>query len=175
MKRWVILLVALVASTVLVFGTFSCDDDDDDDDDSGPSYGEDIEGTFSVAMEIEEDTCDEDNVGFSEPWVIEIEQTGNLAQATVYWKKEGLGTEQFELFKARVYGTVVMDADIIEEPIGNSNCVKFTARNYYIKVDLEEGALSGRLSDDIFYQGAGCDSSSQDCRQERTLTPDSAN
>ena len=173
MIRWTILLVALFAASLLfAFGPLGCANDDDDDDDSAPSYGEDIQGTYSVEVQVEEDTCNENNVGETENWVVEIEQTKNFAVGTVYYKVEGLGAETFELFKAKVYGTVVMEVDIVEEPIGNSGCVKFTARNYSVSVDLESGTLSGRLSDDIFYQGAGCDSSTKNCRTLTTLTPE---
>jgi len=39
-------------------------------------------------------------------------------------------------------------------------------------VDLDEGSLSGRLTDNIFYQGPGCDTSTSDCRQERVFAPE---
>lgn len=172
MKRWGLILVAFIAASVLFFAPIGCGDDDDDDDESETSYGQDIEGTFSVNMQILEDTCNEDQVGYEEPWIIEIEQTANLAWGTVYWKQEGVGSQNSELFKAKVYGRVIMDAVIDEDPIGSSDCVKFTAKNYYIEVDLDTGSLEGRLTDNIFYQGLGCDTSMSDCRQERVLAPE---
>lgn len=175
MDRWAIGLIVFVAAAVITIGLFGCEGDDDDDDDSssGQSYGEEIEGIFPVTMEVASDTCDTENEGTTEDWVIEIKQTKNLSHATVYWQAQGVGLEQFKLFKAKVYGNVVMEADVIEEPIGSSECVKFTLKNYYIKVDMETGQLTGKLADEIFYQGGECDSSSQECRLERTLSPNS--
>ncbi len=170
MKGWALLYLVIGLAFVLSFMPFGCGDDDDDDDDSETSYGEEIEGTYSVTMRIDEDNCDDSKVGYKEDWVIEIEQTPNLAWATVYFKEQGPGTERTELFKAKVYGTVIMQAAIVEAPIGQSNCVQFIAQMSQIKVDLEEGTLSGRLSDDTFFQGSGCNSSSnKDCYQVRIL------
>lgn len=174
MDRWAIGLITFLATAIIILGCYGCEGDDDDDSSGGEaSYGEDIEGTFPVTMEVTVDTCDSENVDTTEDWVIEIEQTANLGYATVYWQAQGLGEDRYKLFKAKVYGNVVMEADVVEEPIGSSECVKFTLKNYYIKVDLETGQLSGKLADEIFYQGGECDSSSQECRLERTLSPKS--
>lgn len=172
MKRWTMILVAFLSAALLVGYVLGCGgDDDDDDDDDGASYGSDIEGFYPVNMLINEDTCQPTNVGAEEEWGVTIEQDDDFGWATVYWQEAGVGSEQIELFSAKVYGTVIVDAGVEEFPQGDSACVKFKVKNYYIYIDTVEGTLSGRLTDDIFYQGQGCDSSSINCRFERVLEP----
>lgn len=142
----------------------------DDDDEKEPTYGEEIEGVYPAVMTIVKDDCTPENEGESEDWIVEIEQSDDLGTAWVRYTTPGSGLEAVELFKADVYGTVVVKAAIESFPAGNG-CTKFNVQNYRVKIDSETLTISGALSDDIFYQGAGCDSSSRDCTFERTIEP----
>jgi hypothetical protein len=170
MKRWPIFLVTVLILTWALAVPFGCDNDDDDDDDDGPpSYGQDIEGTYTVTMSVEEDDCS-DALADDIEWIVRIEQAGDFGQGTV-WVTEAGANDEYELFAARVYGTAIVKADIEEIPQGGENCVKFKVQNYIVDVNLDEGTVSGRLTDDIFYEGNGCDNSSVDCHSEKILTP----
>ncbi|MCL4236436.1 MAG: hypothetical protein KJ042_18185 [Deltaproteobacteria bacterium] len=144
----------------------------DDDDEKEPTYGEEIEGVYPAVMTIVKDDCTPDNEGESEDWIVEIEQSDDLGTAWVRYTTPGSGLDAVELFKSDVYGTVVVKAAIESFPAGNG-CTKFNVQNYRVKIDSETLTISGALSDDIFYQGAGCDSSSRDCTFERTIEPGS--
>ncbi|MCB1154745.1 MAG: hypothetical protein H6684_03290 [Deltaproteobacteria bacterium] len=165
---WLVVFLAVLAIS-LVSITTSCGDDDDDDEDSGTSYGEDIEGLYPVTMVIEKDDCNTDNEGHTEDWVIEIEQSGNFGSGTVSYQRSGSGTEMTELFKAQVYGSVMIKADVEQSPLSGSNCTKFDAQSYRLAVDTDEGTISGTLASDIFYLGTGCDSSNVNCSFERSI------
>ena len=172
MKSVPFLLFALALGILIVWLPLGCgDDEDDDDDDDSISYGQDISGVYPVVMTVEDDTCAEENLGDAEDWIITIEQSGDFSWAEIYWQTAGVGSEKILLFEAKVYGTVIVKAGVEEIPLGQSECVKFVVQNYYIYVDLAEGILTGRLTDDIFYQGGGCDTSSIDCRFERIISP----
>ena len=169
--RFPLILCWLVVLVVpLALG--ACSSSGDDDDDDGPSYGEPIEAPYNVVMTIEVDTCDPDNEEATEEWVVDIIQSDDLSVAWVkYQEFGGIGQDWVDLFKGQVYGTVVLKAGVDTSPIAGSDCTKISVQDFSVKVDLETSTLSGRLSTDIFYMGAGCDSSNIDCNFERRLTP----
>ena len=169
MKRVPFLQVFIAFTVLLLLLPFGCGDDDDDDDEGSVSYGQEVDGVYPVVMSVEEDTCVEENLGDTEEWIITIEQTEDLSWGRVYWQTSGAGSEKVLLFESKVYGTVIVKAGVEETPLGQSECVKFTVPNSYIYIDLENGTLTGRLTDDIFHLGGGCDASSIDCRFERLL------
>lgn len=168
--RWIWPVVSFILALVTLAP--GCAGDDDDDDDDKVSYGEDIEGLYPAVMTIAEDDCSPENEGESENWIIEIEQSKDFGTAWVRYQKPGTGLDAVELFKADVYGTVVVKAGI-ESTTSGADCTKFNVQNYRVKVDLETLAISGNLSSDIFYQGQGCDSSARDCHFEQVITPGS--
>ncbi|MBZ0270578.1 hypothetical protein K8I61_00965 [bacterium] len=144
---------------------------DDDDDDKPRSYGQDIEGLYPARMTIESDGCQPDNEGEFEDWIIEIEQSGDLRVGWVRYQKAGQGGEKVELFQGETFGTTIVKLELVTSPLTGADCAKFEGQNYSVRVDEETGTIEGRLISDVFYEGAGCDSSSVDCYFERVIAP----
>ncbi len=168
-SRMVSLLLAALLSIFTVCVVASCNSSGDDDDDDGVSYGEDIHGTYTAQMTYDVDTCsvgNEDNDPVE--WIIEIEQSDDLSVAWVRYQEVGSGDMQ-ELFKGTVYGNVVIKAGIDTRGVG-ADCAKINVEDLQIRVDVENKSVYGNISKDIFYQGAGCDSSTIDCFYEQSFS-----
>lgn len=140
------------------------------DDDDGSSFGEAVAGTYDVIATIDVDDCAPQNEGETADWLLDITQSDDLSVAWVKYKEKGAGQDWIDLFKGDVYGTVILKAGIVTNSAGPA-CTKVSVQNYSVKIDLDSNTLSGRLTEDIFYMGDGCDSSTVDCHLERTLVP----
>ena len=171
--NWSWVVVILVIATGLFLTTISCgNDDDDDEEDDDVSYGMDIEGIYTARIITTIDTCDENNVGTSEEWFLEIEQTDDLAAATVLRRQVGAGTEEEEFFQAEVFGSSIVLLETEKTNIGDTDCLQVKLKHYRLTVSGEDSVpteVSGRLYDEVFYLGASCDSSTQDCQMERIV------
>ncbi|MCZ7585224.1 MAG: hypothetical protein M5R36_18860 [Deltaproteobacteria bacterium] len=172
MKSWpyLLILVGVFAVFALAFGACDSGGDDDDDDDE-PPFGEEIAGTYNAVMTVEVDSCNEENEGETEQWVLEITQSSGLAYAWVEYKEFGAGQDWVDLYQGDVYGTVILKAGVETSPISGQECTKISVQDFNLKVDLETNEISGRLATDIFYMGNGCDSSNIDCNFEQSITP----
>lgn len=166
------LIVAL--SAILGLGLLvSCAGDDDDDDDEVTSYGADIAGLYQVQVETTFNSCPDGEMAVDN-WFLEIEQSEDLATATVYWQEEGVGSEKTLLFKGEVYGTGVVSFGLEKTKIGSSDCLMLQTVDYHLSVDPDNSAVTGHLYNEIFYLGAACSPSTVDCRTERSIEPSGA-
>lgn len=166
---WLVLIIVIAAGLVLT--TISCSGDDDDDDDEDKMlFGDEIAGVYPVLISTEENTCPESDVSDDEELLLTIEQTDDLAIATVYKQELGGGSEQTEFFQGEVYGRAIVMFEVQKTKFGDLDCFQIHTIDYHLNVDPEQANVSGYLSDNIFYLGAGC-IGTVDCRTERIVQP----
>ncbi len=167
--RWVALSFTVLCLAVLAASCSGGGGGDDDDDDDVPSYGSDIQGSYSVDMVFDQDTCNSSHEGADPvPWIVKIEQSGDLGTGWVSYEEEGAGSNSVDLFEGTVYGNTIIRQGVVTTGAGPS-CTKVSVESYRVRVDVETDGLTGHLAKDIFYEGTGCDSSTIDCYFEQSF------
>ncbi|HPM78446.1 MAG TPA: hypothetical protein PK961_15255 [bacterium] len=170
-RNWSWMLVIIVIAAGLVLTTMSCaSDDDDDDDEDKMLFGDEIAGVYPVLLATEENTCPEGDDDGEEELLLTIEQSEDLSIATVYRQEIGGGSEKSKFFQGEVYGRAIVQFEVQKTKFGDLDCFQIHTVDYHLNVDPETAAVTGYLSDNIFYLGAGC-VGTVDCRTERTVTP----
>jgi len=162
----------LLASAVALFGGFallSCSGGGGSSSGSNVSYGENIQGTYSVVATTTYNNCP-DTTPVAVQWILTIQQNANYSQAQVFFQEEGAGSQKSELFAGDVYGTLVVLNTVQKTPMGG-NCIQLKIEDYNLNVDVSANpaVIQGTLIDNIVYVGDSCSPSTVSCQTERRI------
>jgi hypothetical protein len=140
------------------------DDDDDEENDDETSYGNDIHGMYQVKIETTFSDCPVDTTNDG-TMILSVEQGEDTSRADVYLQELGPSDEQL-LFTGDVYGDTIVSFEILEENIGDGDCLQVQTVDYHLDIDTSTLEVNGHLYNNTFYMSKNnsCSASMVDCR-----------